>query len=152
LPENIATQQYDDLRNRNVELVLGRPSVTTNEANLVTETLFHEPNVVAAGPESAWARRRNLKLADLMGEPWVLAQPGSLAQSIQDQAFRNSGLEPPTATVMTASLHFYKRLIETARWLGLAPGSAMLFGGKGMRIRALPVETLPQPAPVDFTT
>ena len=123
-----------------------------NESDLATETLFHEPNVVAAGVDSPWAKRRNLKLADLMGVPWVLAQPGSLARSIQDEVFRNSGLEPPSATVMTVSLHLYMRLVETGRWLGLVPGSAMRFGGKGMRIKALPVKTLPPPAPVGFVT
>ncbi len=152
LPENIATQQYDSLRNRSVELVLGRLPVTMDEPDLVTETLFHEPNIVAAGADSPWARRRTLKLVDLMGERWVLAQPGSLARSIQDQVFRNSGLEPPPATVVTVSLHLYMRLIETGRWLGLVPGSALRFGGKGMRLKALPVKTLPPPAPVGFIT
>ena len=152
LPENIATQQYDNLRNRSVELVLGRLPATMNEPDLAAETLFHEPNVVAAGFDSPWAKRRNLKLADLMGEPWVLAQPGSLARSIQDQVFRNSGLQPPAATVMTVSLHLYMRLVQTGRWLGLVPGSVMRFGGEGMRIKALPVKTLPPPAPVGFVT
>jgi DNA-binding transcriptional LysR family regulator len=151
LPENIATQQYDNLRGRNVELVLGRlPAM--NEPDLVTATLLHEPNVVAAGADSPWAKRRNLTLKDLMGEPWVLAQPGSLARSLQDQTFRNSGFEPLSATVLTVSLHLYMRLVETGRWLGLIPGSALRFGGKSMRIKALPVKTLPPPAPVGIIT
>lgn len=152
IPENIVTQQYDNLRNRSVELVLGRLPVDFDEPDLLAETLFHEPNVVAAGADSPLVRRRNLKLADLMGERWVLAQPGSLARSIQDQVFRNSGLEPPAATVMTVSLHLYMRLIETGQWLGLVPNSAMRFGGKGMHIRALRVETQPPPAPVGIVT
>ena len=152
LPENIATQQYDNLRHRNVELVLGRLPVTMNEPDLIAEPLFNEPNVVAAGSESRWARRRNLTLADLMGEPWVLAQPGSLARSLQDEAFRMNGLEPPSATVLTVSLHLYMRLIETGRWLGLVPASAMRFGGKQMHIKALPVKVLSPPAPVGFIT
>jgi len=152
LPENIATQQYDNLRHRNVELVLGRLPATMNEPDLVTETLFHEPNVVAAGADSPWAKRRNLTLKDLMGEPWVLASPGSLARSLQDQMFRNSGFEPPSATVVTVSLHLYMRLVETGRWLGFIPGSALRFGGKGMHIKALPVKTLPPPAPVGIIT
>src|SRR6202142_2480694 len=49
LPENIASQQYDNLRNRNVELVLGRLPVTMSEPDLIAEPLFDEPNVVAAG-------------------------------------------------------------------------------------------------------
>ena len=152
LPENIATQRYDNLRDRNVELVLGRLPITMTEPDLVAEPLFDEPNVVAAGSESRWAKRRNLTLAELMQEPWVLAQPGSLARSLQDEVFRNSGLEPPAATVLTVSLHLYMRLIETGRWLGLVPGSVMRFGAKQMRIKGLPVKTLPPPAPVGFIT
>lgn len=152
LPENIATQQYDNLRNRNVELVLGRLPVTMSEPDLVAEPLFNEPNIVAAGSESRWAKRRSLTLADLIGEPWVLAQPGSLARSLQDEVFRDSGLEPPSATVLTVSLHLYMRLIETGRWLGLVPASVMRFGGKRMQIKVLPVKILSPPAPVGFIT
>jgi DNA-binding transcriptional LysR family regulator len=153
LPENIAVQQYDNLRDRKVELVFGRLPATMTEPDLVAETLFDEPNVVVAGSESRWARRRNLTLADLIGEPWVLAQPGSLARSLHDEVFRRSGLEPPrSATVLTVSLHLYMRLIETGRWLGLVPASVMRFGGKPMHLKVLPVKTFSPPAPVGFIT
>ena len=152
LPENIATQQYDNLRNRNVELVLGRLPVTMSEPDLIAEPLFDEPNVVAAGSDSRWAKRRNLTLAELFEEPWVLAQPGSLARSLQNEVFRNSGLETPTATVQTVSLHLYMRLIETGRWLGLVPASVMRFGGKRMHIKVLPIKFVSPPAPVGFMT
>jgi DNA-binding transcriptional LysR family regulator len=152
LPENIATQQYENLRHRNVELVLGRLPATIGEPDLVAEPLFDEPNIIAAGTESRWAKRRNLTLADLMGEPWVLAQPGSLARSLQDEAFRASGFEPPSAMVLTVSLHLYMRLIETGRWLGLVPASVMRFGGKRMHINILPVKISSPPAPVGFIT
>jgi DNA-binding transcriptional LysR family regulator len=152
LPENIATQQYDNLRDRNVELVLGRLPVAMSEPDLVAEPLFDEPNVVGAGSESRWAKRRSLTLADLIEEPWVLAQPGSLARSLQDEVFRNSGLEPPAATVLTVSLHLYMRMIETGRWLGLVPASVMRFGGKRMHIKVLPVNISSPPAPVGFIT
>jgi DNA-binding transcriptional LysR family regulator len=150
--EDIATQQYDNLRNRDVELVLGRLPATMNEPDLVAEPLFDEPNVVVAGSASHWAKRRNVTLADLIGEPWVLAQPGSLARSLQDEVFRNSGLESPPATVVTVSLHLYMRLIETGRWVGLVPASVMRFGGRQMQIKVLPVKILPPPAPVGFIT
>lgn len=152
LMENIAVQQYDNLRNRNVELVLGRIPVAMNEPDLIAETLFDEPMMVAAGLESPWLKRRNLRLADLMGEPWVLAQPGSLARSLHDGVFQMSGLEPPSATAMTVSLHLYVRLIETGRWLGLVPASVMRFGGKQLRIKLLPVKTPSPPAPVGLIT
>ena len=93
LPENIAVQQYDNLRERKVELVFGRLPTTMTEPDLVAEPLFDEPNVVVAGSESSWAKRRNLTLADLIGEPWVLAQPGSLARSLHDEVFRRNGFK-----------------------------------------------------------
>jgi DNA-binding transcriptional LysR family regulator len=150
--EDIATQPYDNLRNRDVELVLGRLPATMREPDLVAEPLFDEPNLVVAGSESRWAKRRNLTLADVIGEPWVLAQPGSLARSLQDEVFRNCGLEPPSATVLTVSLHLYMRVIETGRWVGFVPASVMRFGGQHMRIKALPVKILSPPAPVGFIT
>ena len=150
--ENIAVQQYDNLRDRKVEMVFGRLPETMTEPDLVAETLFDEPTVVVAGSESRWARRRTLTLADLIAEPWVLAQPGSLARSLHDQMFRLSGFEPPAASVLTVSLHLYMRLIETGRWLGLVPASVMRFGGQHMRLKVLPVKLSSPPAPVGFVT
>ena len=152
LSENIAVQRYDNLRDRKVELVFGRLPATMTESDLIAETLFDEPNVVVAGSESPWAKRRNLTLADLIREPWVLAQPGSLARSLHDETFRNSGLEPPSASVLTVSLQLYVRLIETGRWLGLVPASVMRFGGERMHLKVLPVRTISPPAPVGFIT
>jgi DNA-binding transcriptional LysR family regulator len=149
-PENIATQRYDNLRNRNIELAFGRLPTVMTEPDLVAEPLFDEPNVVIAGSESRWAKRRNLTLAELIEEPWVLAEPGSLARSLHDDTFRKSGFEPPAATVLTVSLHLYMRLIETGHWLGLAPASVMRFGGKQMRLKVLPVKISSPPAPVGF--
>ena len=82
----------------------------------------------------------------------MLAQPGSLARSLHDEVFRRSGLEVPSATVLTVSLHLHMRLIETGRWLGLIPVSVMRFGGKRMRIKVLPIKVLSPPAPVGFIT
>jgi DNA-binding transcriptional LysR family regulator len=150
LHENIAIQQYDNLRNRKAELVLARLPATMTEPDLVAEPLFDEPVVVAAGFASPWAKRRELTLADLIGEPWVLAEPGSLARSLQDEAFRKSGVDIPSAMVTTVSLHIYMRLIETGRWLGLIPASVMRFGGKRMHIKVLPVKISSPPAPLGF--
>jgi DNA-binding transcriptional LysR family regulator len=152
LHENIAIQQYHNLRNRKAELVFGRLPATMTEADLVAEPLFDEPNVVVAGSESRWTKRRNLKLADLIGEPWVLAEPGSLARSLHEEVFRRSGLEVPSAKVLTVSLHLHLRLIEAGRWLGLIPASVMRFGDKRMHLKVLPIKVLSPPAPVGFIT
>ena len=150
LHENIAVQQYDNLRTRKAELVFGRIPTVMTEPDLVAEPLFDEPTVVVASAGSPWAKRRNLKLADLIGEPWVLAQPGSLARSLHEEVFRRAGLEVPSANVLTVSLHLHMRLIETGRWLGLIPASAMRFSGKRPDMKVLPINLPQAPAPVGF--
>jgi DNA-binding transcriptional LysR family regulator len=152
LHEDIAVQQYENLRNRTAELVLGRLTTTMTEPDLVAEPLFDEPLVVAAGSESHWTKRRKLTLRDLIGEPWLLPTPGSLARSLQDEVFRRSGVDVPAAKALTVSLHLFIRLIETGRWLGLVPASTLRFGGKRLGIKALPVKTLSPPAPVGIVT
>ena len=152
LHEDIATEQYENLRTRKTEMVLGRLSTTMTEPDLVAEPLFDEPLVVAAGSRSGWAKRRKLTLAELIGEPWVLPTPGSLARSLQDEFFRKNGLEVPSASVLTVSLHLFMRLIETGRWLGLLPASTMWFGGHQLRLKVLPVSSLSPPAPVGLIT
>jgi DNA-binding transcriptional LysR family regulator len=90
-------------------------------------------------------------LGDLIEEPWVLAQPGSMARSLHDEVFRRSGLEVPSATVLTVSIHLQLRLLETGRWLTLLPASVIRFGGK-RNIKVLPIEVLSPPTPVGFIT
>src|SRR5664279_3095486 len=55
--------------------------------------------------------------------PGTPIRPSATMAGGKDAVFRNSGLEPPSATVLTVSLHLYMRLIETGRWPGLVPGS-----------------------------
>ena len=83
MQEDIAIRQYDNLR-RHVEPVLGRPPTMMSEPDLIAEAPCNQANVVVAGAESRWAKRRSPTLAELMGEPWVRAQPrkpGAVAAS-----------------------------------------------------------------------
>ena len=73
--------------------MFGRFPTKLVETDLVAEPLLDDPTVVVAGSENPWTKRRSLTLADLVGEPWILSQPGSLARSLQDQVFQKSGLE-----------------------------------------------------------
>ena len=41
------------------------------------ESLFDDPLVVVAGPQTRWARRRKIDLGELVGERWILGPPGT---------------------------------------------------------------------------
>ena len=63
------------------------------------EVLFEDPLVVVAGMKNPWVRRRKIKLAELVNEPWTWSSPGSMFDLLVIDAFRANGLEPPRATI-----------------------------------------------------
>src|SRR5215471_39104 len=65
------------LRERRLDLVLARLSAPAleyqSEDDLNIEVLFNDRLVAVAGPGSRWAGRRKIDLAELVDEPWILA-------------------------------------------------------------------------------
>ena len=57
------------LRERKLDLVVGRVLSTIFGDDLTAKTLFDDPLHVIAGVDSSWSRRRKLSLADLSGQP-----------------------------------------------------------------------------------
>src|SRR5262245_16670634 len=74
--------QYDDLRERRVELGVVRLFGTTTPDDMEEEVLFEEPMVVVAGAENPWACRRKIRLAELVDEPWTWPSAGSMMDSL----------------------------------------------------------------------
>ena len=66
-------QQFQELRARDVELLIGRMPLTPfQEEDLFVDSLFDEPFVSVAGNHSRSAQRREIGFAELVDEPWVL--------------------------------------------------------------------------------
>jgi len=101
LHANTALLQFEELRKRNVDLLLGRMPRPFLEDDLMAETLFDEPFVSVAGARSRWARRRRIELAELIDEPWVLPPYDSVPGLLILEIFRAGNLQPPTPSVVT---------------------------------------------------
>jgi DNA-binding transcriptional LysR family regulator len=138
------TPQYRDLRERNVDLVLGPFVRPFAEDDLEAELLFEEKPTVVAGVHSKWARRCKVELADLIDEPWCMAPPDTLVGSRCVEAFRASGLDVPKRTVLATSIQLYNGLLATGRFLTILPDSLLKFSAKRFGLKGLPIE-LPVP-------
>ena len=138
------TPQYRDLRERNVDLVLGPFVRPFAEDDLEAELLFEEKPTVVAGMHSKWARRRKVELADLLDEPWCMAPPDTLVGLRCVEAFRASGLDVPKRTVLANSIQLYNGLLATERFLAIMPDSLLKFSAKRFGLKRLPIE-LPVP-------
>lgn len=140
---------FRDLRDRKVDLMFGRVALPFIEEDLDAETILHHTVVVVAAAHSAWARRRKLKLADLVDEKWILLPPEMPESEWVAAAFRSQGLTPPRARVTTLSLDMRAALLERGDFLSAFPPDLV---SRYPSIKALPIDLGLQPRPIAIVT
>ena len=138
-PAQTALLQFQELRARNIDLVIGRISRDDLADDLASETLFEEPFVAVAGSNSKWARRRKVELAELMSEPWILPPYNTVPGTLILDLFRASKLTPPQPSIATLSVQLTVNLIAGSWFVGLLPRSVALFN-KRAGLNVLPAK------------
>src|SRR3954454_24331950 len=78
---DIVTLQRD-LHDRKIEFAIGRASAPIPHENMESEVLFADRLLVVAGARNKWVRRQEIKLAELVKEPWVLPPSEDIAASL----------------------------------------------------------------------
>jgi DNA-binding transcriptional LysR family regulator len=146
-----AAQQLRELRERNVDLIMGRIVVPMTEEDLAVEILFDDPMVVVAGLHNPWLRRRRIELADLVGEPWVLPRYQLMIGTLMLEIFRGCGLKEPRPEIISDSLQLTAMLLASGQYLSMFPASLLRFNTH-LPFKALSVN-LPNPTrPVGIVT
>jgi DNA-binding transcriptional LysR family regulator len=126
------------LRERKLDLVIGRTSTGGFGEDLVSEILFEDRMCVVAGADTRWSRRR-MKLAALVNEPWVMPEPDNLIWPLIEGDFRAVGMPPPVPKVISNSTAIRTRLVETGGFLTILPSSMLHFATPRLRMKVLPV-------------
>jgi DNA-binding transcriptional LysR family regulator len=132
--------QHEALRQRRIEFGFGGTTEPVSEDDIDAETLYEEPLIVVAALENPWARRRKIKLAELVNEPWTWPAAGTVIDLLVIEAFRANGLDPPRATIYADAYSLRIRLAATGRFLAIVPASIMRFRSTAAPIKVLPVE------------
>jgi DNA-binding transcriptional LysR family regulator len=141
----------DELRDRTIELMIGRTRSETSDEDLNSEVLFDDRFLVVAGVRNKWAHRRKIHISELIAEHWTLPPYDGNAGSLIVETFRAAGVNPPKPKASTYSLAFHLVLLATGRFLCMLPESTIRFSGKYLPLKVLPVE-LPAPQPVKIIT
>ena len=141
--------QYRELRERNVDLVLGRLAATSEE-DIETQILYEDRIFVLAGLPSRWSTRRKIDLAELADEPWGLPSSDSLAGSLIAEAFRVQKISLRSAA--TGSPHLLLSLLARGPFLVTVPESVLKFGANLPPHKVLPVELPVPPWPLGVMT
>jgi DNA-binding transcriptional LysR family regulator len=135
---DLALSEFNPLRERKVELLVGRLPDPFVEDDLTFEPLVQEPFVAVAGANSQWARRRRVELADLMDESWVLPPQDSTPGGIISGIFAANGLKSPRPGIATLSIQLTTTLIATGKFVGILPNSVAKFSSRRVGLKILP--------------
>jgi DNA-binding transcriptional LysR family regulator len=144
--------QEHELRERSIDLMIGRlpsrfPAPDTN-----VEVLYHDRSFVVAGKRNPLTRRRKIDLAELINEAWVHSPLESLPGLRFAEAFQAHGLELPRAIVTAAPLQLQNTLLATGRFLTMLPATMLHFSADRLQLKILPVKLLTKPWPVGIVT
>jgi DNA-binding transcriptional LysR family regulator len=147
----LLADQYRELRERRIDLVLGRlASKIEIESDIQTQILYQDRLFVVAGLHSRWKTRRKVDLAELANEPWGLPSSDTSAGLLVREAFRARGISLRGAA--TGSPHLLLHLLAKGPFLVALPESVLKFGTNLPPLRVLPVELPVSPWPVGIMT
>jgi DNA-binding transcriptional LysR family regulator len=152
VPTEPAMMQLGGLRDRSVDLLLGRLVRPQVDSDIEAEKLFQERYVVVAGSNNRWAGRRTVNLSEIVNEPWVLLPHSHFLMPGFIEAFRAKGVELPRGTVTTVSLHVRNHLLATGRFIGVMASSALRLDGRRWGIKELPIDLPIEIPPVAILT
>jgi DNA-binding transcriptional LysR family regulator len=148
----ISKPHYRELRERSIDLLLGRVPTGLDESDLQADIVYDDPVVVVAGRHSKWARQRKLKLGDIAGERWILPPADTMPGTLAAELFRANDTEMPRAPVNTLSMHLCCRLVASTEFVTMLPSSILRFGNRDRCLKLLPIKLPAQRRPVAIVT
>jgi DNA-binding transcriptional LysR family regulator len=143
---------YRELRERSIDLLIGRIPAPFDEDDLEAKVVYNDDTVVIAGRQSKWAKSRKLKLADLVGERWILPPADTMHGAGVPKLFRDSGSAMPPVPITTLSIHLCLRLVASAQFVTMLPGSVLGFSNRDESLKVLPIRLPVGQRPVAIVT
>jgi DNA-binding transcriptional LysR family regulator len=140
LEANASDFEFHKLRERRLDLMIGRIEGSGVDDDLNVEVLCEEPIHVVVGARNPLADRREIILADLMSERWMMSEPSNIVASLVSDAFRANGLEFPRPSVFTTSMCVYLPLLASTNWMTVLPNSVLRYNAERWPLKILPID------------
>jgi DNA-binding transcriptional LysR family regulator len=143
-----AEQEFRELRERAVDLMLGRLLKPLADDDVDMEILCDDHFVVAVGAKNPLADRKRLALAELMDEPWILFPATNVTGAYVAGMFRARGLSPPRKIVSSFSMQLRMHLLATGRYVTVLQNSVLHYNAKRWSLTSLALDLPIEPAPI----
>jgi DNA-binding transcriptional LysR family regulator len=102
----------------------GLLTLPIEESDLVTKPVLREALLLVATPKHPLAKRRRIAPQDLVGQPFVLFEPGSGTRRVIDRFFASEQIEP-TVVMDTENVEIIKAMVKTGLGIGIVPYQAI---------------------------
>ncbi len=150
------TIEFPELQERKIDLVVARlarlPTNGCLTKELNAEVVLDDPFFLVVGPKSKWATRKNIDLAELVDEPFVMTPMDAIGALFITEAFQKRGLNAPANTITTFSIHLRTNLVSKGNFITALPSSVLHLSGSRYSLKELPVKLSAQPSPVAIVT
>jgi DNA-binding transcriptional LysR family regulator len=146
-----ATLEFRELRERQVDLLLGRVATPLRDDDVQAEVLLEDRLLVVAGADNPLTRRRKVELAELMNERWLLLPANNVISSLIAEAFAARGLPVPQESV-SADVNVRIHLLATGRFVTIFPDSLVQSIAERWSIKTLPIDLGIRAPPVGIVT
>ncbi|MES2710543.1 MAG: LysR family transcriptional regulator [Pseudomonadota bacterium] len=130
-----------DLRARRIDVVVTRYGLSAEDEDLDAAWLFRVPLVAVADRRNPLVRRKGLRLADVMGEPWTLSPPDTFLGRLVAAAFQQEGLPLPHASVISVSIAMRLSLVVGGSHLTMLPRTMVHHPTNAPWLRTLDITT-----------
>lgn len=137
---NTAAMDFGDLRERRVDVMLGRVACGPLPDDLQQYVLLTEELLIVTGGKNAWAHRQAMTFADLADKTWVLAPSGSAVHELVAAAFRAAGAAMPAVAITTYSMVLRLQLLSAEDYVTAFPASLVQENAARWDLRVLPLE------------
>lgn len=145
-------QEFHELRERSVDLLLGRLFRPVTVDDIAVEVLCQDAFFIVASAASRWANRRRITLPELNDEPWILFPENSLSNAHIETAFRARGVHLPRRSLRSFSVQMRLHLLATGRFLTVLHGSVLRYNADAWKLKVLPIDLAVGPMPISIFT
>jgi len=139
------------LRNRNIDLAVGRLPSEREHPDVRNEVLLNDPLCFVARPGHPLFSQPTHTVAQACEFPWVCPNRESLVQKALESAFRTAGHELPRVAIYTTSITCIAEVVAGSDYIGPLPESMFHFGTKPAGIARLQIDLRSTLAPIGIT-
>jgi DNA-binding transcriptional LysR family regulator len=136
---DMAELPHHDLRQRNIDLIIGRLPPTLPE-DIEATTLYNETLLILGGTANPLTRRRKVDLSELVDQFWCGPSFDNFPWSLMADAFRAKGFEIPRRVIRTRSIVVRNGLLASGRFLTVLPHSVLHFAGRDLGLKKVPLD------------